>query len=181
LTVCVASAGPPNAYAALILAVPWPGTSTTVSRGIESDALAPPPIRSSMIESERLGPPEPGSARPFVRASEPSTRIVFAPVSGYGPGSSCALTSSARSPRWICAEIMNSTAESAIQPTRAITSHLTTRPGVRRPRPGRRKPGSFGNRRPRRWTSYAGGASGGFSSARPFCSGSRRSSRGRLR
>ena len=37
--------------------VPWPGMSTTVSRGIESRALAPPPTRSSMIESDRLGPP----------------------------------------------------------------------------------------------------------------------------
>ena len=53
---------------------------------MESDALAPPPIRSSMIESERLGAPSlPGSAVDSLRASLPSTRIVFAPVSGYGP------------------------------------------------------------------------------------------------
>jgi hypothetical protein len=59
--------------------------STTVSRRIESCALAPPPTRRSMIESERLGWPivcAPGSAFFFVRASEPSTRIVFGEVSG---------------------------------------------------------------------------------------------------
>ena len=57
--------------------------STIVSRGIESDAFAPPPMRSSMIESERLGAPSlPGSAVDSLRASLPSTRIVLAPVSG---------------------------------------------------------------------------------------------------
>ena len=51
--------------------------------GIDSRPEAPPPARSSRIESARLGPPifAPGSARPFVRASEPSTRMVFAVVS----------------------------------------------------------------------------------------------------
>ena len=154
-TVCVASAGPPNAYAALILFVPWPGMSTTVSRGMLSEALAPPPIRSSMIESLRLGPPEPGSARSSVRASDPSTRIVFAPVRGYGPGSSCSPTSSARSPRWICADTMNRTAETPTHATSASATHLSTRPGVI----GLRLPGSRGarlgrpGRRRPRWTS----------------------------
>ena len=81
----IASDGPPNAYAALILFWPWPGMSTTVSRRIDSCALAPPPIRSSMIESDRLDWPivcAPGSPFPFTRASEPRTRIVFGDVSG---------------------------------------------------------------------------------------------------
>ena len=38
-TVLIASGAPPNAYAALILLRPWPGMSTTVSRGIDSVAL----------------------------------------------------------------------------------------------------------------------------------------------
>src|SRR3954447_23372999 len=37
-TVRVASAAPPNAYAALILLRPWPGMFTTVSRGVDSVA-----------------------------------------------------------------------------------------------------------------------------------------------
>ena len=81
----IASSGPPSAYAALILFWPWPGISTTVSRGIESVALLPPPIRSSRIESDRDGVPilfAPGSLLSLVRASEPSTRIVFGDVSG---------------------------------------------------------------------------------------------------
>ena len=64
---------------------PLPGMSTTVSRGIESVELWPPPIRISRIESEREGWPilfAPGSLEPLVRASEPSTRIVFGEVSG---------------------------------------------------------------------------------------------------
>src|SRR3954453_16484133 len=57
--VLMVSAGPPIAYAALILSRPWPGMSTTVSRGIESFALCPPPERRSMMLSERLRPPTP--------------------------------------------------------------------------------------------------------------------------
>ncbi len=102
---------------------------------MESDALAPPPIRSSMIESERLGAPSlPGSAVDSLRASLPSTRIVFAPVSGYGPSLSCGPTASARSPRWICAETMKSTAESSTQPATASSTQRRTRPGVIRRR-----------------------------------------------
>ena len=58
--------------------------STTVSRGIESRADFPPPTRMSMIVSDRDGWPillAPGSLESFVRASEPSTRIVFGEVS----------------------------------------------------------------------------------------------------
>src|SRR3954453_18049449 len=71
----MASAAPPNAYAALILLRPWPGMSTTVSRGIESVALAPPPTRMSRIESDREGLPmafAPGLLVPPGGASEPS-------------------------------------------------------------------------------------------------------------
>ena len=83
-TVLTASAGPPIAYAALILLRPWPGMSTTVSRGIESRAERPPPARISRIVSDAARAAD-ARARlafvPFVRASEPSTRIVFGEVS----------------------------------------------------------------------------------------------------
>jgi hypothetical protein len=67
----------------LILSRPWPGTSTTVSRGIDSEAFFPPPMRMSMMLSERPRPPtvEPGSAVERVRASDPRTRMVFGEVS----------------------------------------------------------------------------------------------------
>ena len=58
--------------------------STIVSRGIERRADFPPPTRMSMIVSDRDGWPillAPGSFEFFVRASEPSTRIVFGEVS----------------------------------------------------------------------------------------------------
>src|SRR5215471_19732748 len=77
-------AGPPKAYAALIFCSPWPGISSTVSRGIDRRAACPPPVRISMIESERLGPEvlAPGSLLFFWRRSEPSTRMLLAEVSG---------------------------------------------------------------------------------------------------
>ena len=77
-------AGPPNAWAALIFCRPWPGISTTVSRGIERRAACPPPVRISMIESERPGPVVSacGSLLFFWRRSEPSTRMLLAEVSG---------------------------------------------------------------------------------------------------
>ena len=37
----------------MILSRPWPGMSTSVSRGIDRRLFAPPPMRMSMIESER--------------------------------------------------------------------------------------------------------------------------------
>ena len=64
---------------------PLPGMSTTVSRGIESVAFLPPPIRSSRIESDRDAWPilfAPGSLESLVRASEPSTNTVLGDVSG---------------------------------------------------------------------------------------------------
>ena len=124
--------------------VPLPGMSTTVSRGMESEAFAPPPVRISMIESDRDGPPicEPGSASPLVRASEPSTRIVLAPTSGHGPASSSGPTWSARSPRRISADTMNRIAESAIQAISRPTTQRSTRPiRGRRGRRNRRRGG----------------------------------------
>ena len=115
-TVWIASAAPPNAYAALILFWPWPGMSTTVSRRIESWALAPPPTRRSMIESDRLVSPivcAPGSAFSFVRASEPSTRIVFGVVSGKPPPLSWASAASEILADWIWALIRNTTSETS--------------------------------------------------------------------
>ena len=52
--------------------------STTVSRGIDSLALWPPPMRTSRIESLRLGPDvlAPGSFVPAVRWSEPRMSVV---------------------------------------------------------------------------------------------------------
>src|SRR3954462_5400913 len=72
--VLMVSAGPPIAYAALILSRPWPGMSTTVSRGIESFALCPPPERRSMMLSERLraealAPGSPGARGRGARAA----------------------------------------------------------------------------------------------------------------
>ena len=48
-----AAGGPPNAYAALTLVVPWPGIGTIVSRGIDMSRLGPDPVCSSMIVSVR--------------------------------------------------------------------------------------------------------------------------------
>src|SRR3954463_41807 len=88
--VLMVSAGPPIAYAALILSRPWPGMSTTVSRGIESFALCPPPERMSMMLSERLGPETvaPGSRVPGERRSEPRTSVVCGLVSPTPPPAS---------------------------------------------------------------------------------------------
>src|SRR3954454_23523157 len=71
--VLIVSAGPPIAYAALILSRPWPGMSTTVSRGIDSFALCPPPKRRSMMLSDRLGAETgaPGSRGPGGRRARP--------------------------------------------------------------------------------------------------------------
>ena len=84
------SAGPPNSCAALIFCRPCPGISTTVSRGIDRRAACPPPVRISMIVSERPGPvvSAPGSFEFFWRRSEPSTRMLLADVSGKPAGSS---------------------------------------------------------------------------------------------
>ena len=54
--VSIVSAGPPSAYAALILLTPWPGMSTSTSRGIDSLRTLPNAAWTSMIVSERPGP-----------------------------------------------------------------------------------------------------------------------------
>src|SRR4051794_41832773 len=58
--------------------------SATVSRGIDRRPLWPPPMRMSMIESDRLGPlvDAPGSLEPFARWSEPRTRTVVGDSGG---------------------------------------------------------------------------------------------------
>ena len=82
-TVWIASAVPPKANAPLILPRPWPGMSTIVSRAIDSRLFAPPPTRSSMIESDRpLAVCAPGSPVPSGRWSEPSTRTLLGDHSG---------------------------------------------------------------------------------------------------
>ena len=116
---------------------------TTVSRGIESVELLPPPTRISTIESERLGWPilfAPGSLESFVRASEPSTRIVFGDVSGYPPPPSSLSAPEETLADWICAETRNSTSEISTHATSAVTSQRSTRQGEIR---GRRR-GFFG-------------------------------------
>ncbi len=164
----MASDGPPIAYAALILLLPWPGMSTTVSRGIESVAFAPPPTRISMIESDRDGEPmtfAPASLVPLVRASEPSTRIVFALVSVKPAPDSWRSAASEIFDSWIWAETRKTTAETRIQVSAASATYLRTRPTVMRRRtpcpPTPRLVGSSlrgSNRRRRPWTSYSGRA-----------------------
>ena len=74
LTVCTARFWPPNWYAALIFAKPWPGTSTRRSRGIDRNAVRPRSgsVRTSMIESERCAPSRPAPG-PW---SVPSSSVV---------------------------------------------------------------------------------------------------------
>ena len=116
------SAGPPMARAALILSCPWPGMSTTVSRGIERRELLNPPARTSISVSERLGSPTtlaPPSFVPFGRASEPITRMLLG-TKGMGPaGSRALLAESGTLPCSICALIRKRTSE---RPSHAATA-----------------------------------------------------------
>ena len=83
-TVLVASAGAAVGVGGVDLVAAVAGDVDHVSRGIDRRADFPPPTRMSMIVSERLGWPislAPGSLEFLVRASEPSTRIVFGEVS----------------------------------------------------------------------------------------------------
>ena len=57
--VAASSRGPPNANAELIFVVPWPGTGTSESRGIDISMLGPEPVCSSMIVSVRRPSPLP--------------------------------------------------------------------------------------------------------------------------
>src|SRR3954452_17450292 len=132
----MASEGPPNAYAALILLRPWPGMSTTVSRRIDSVAFLPPPIRRSRIESLREGPlpivVAPGSLLPLGRASEPSTRIVFGEVSGNLPPVSCADAAWEIFDDWICADTRNRTSDTSSHSATAGATQGPPRPTVGR-------------------------------------------------
>src|SRR3954462_2213335 len=142
----MASDGPPNAYAALILLGPWPGMSTTVSRRIHSVAFLPPPMRRSRIESLRDGPPlpivvAPGSLLPLARASEPSTRIVFGEISGNLPPVSWEDAASEIFDDWIWAETRKSTRLTSSHTTTAPATQRRTRPGVSFPPPRRLRNG----------------------------------------
>src|SRR4051794_26638298 len=117
------------AKAALILSGPWPGMSTTVSRGIESLAEWPRPERMSMIVSERDGPPQPDDPQSgafLERASDPSTRMVLAEVSGKPPPSSALSAEEETLLVWIWALTMNSTSDRPIQAAIATATHRTT-------------------------------------------------------
>ena len=75
------------------------------------------------MESLRLGSPivwAPGSAPSFVRASEPSTRIVFGVVSGKPPPLSWASAASETCEDWIWALIRKMTSESSSQAPTAM-------------------------------------------------------------
>ena len=106
----------------------------TVSRGIESRRETPPPIRHSMIVSERLPLSlvlAPASWVPLGRWSVPSTSTVSVPVIMFEPEAS-ALVAEAGSepPLWVEALTMKSTNDSSSQATIASASHLSTRRGA---------------------------------------------------
>ena len=112
---------------------PWPGMSATVSRGIDSRREVPPPIRHSMIVSERL----PASLRVGARLlgarrarwSVPMISTVSVEVSMLPPELSAAEAEAGTLPVSIWALIRNSTSESSSQATIASATYLSTRPG----------------------------------------------------
>jgi hypothetical protein len=75
-TVWMSSVGPPNAYDALILFIPYPGMSTQVSRGIEMiwACCRSASARAIMIASDRAPGASPSAATS--RESEPTSRNV---------------------------------------------------------------------------------------------------------
>ena len=89
-----------------------------------------------MIVSERLGP-EVLACRSlllFWRRSEPSTRMLFAEVSGNEAESSAAATSAGGEVRSKCELIRNSSSDSASQPTSSASTPSAIRLGVSRRR-----------------------------------------------
>src|SRR5439155_7559879 len=92
----------------------------------------PPPVRISMIVSERLGPLvlAPGSLLVFWRRSEPSTRMLLADVSGNDAESSTRATLEGGEARSKCELSRNSSSDSASQPTSSESRPTTTRFGV---------------------------------------------------
>ena len=89
-----------------------------MSRGIDSRREVPPPIRHSMIVSERLPVSlvlAPGSLEPFGRWSVPMIRTVSVEVSMFAAGVSAACAESGSVPLSIWALITNSTSESSSQ------------------------------------------------------------------
>src|SRR3954452_21038844 len=96
------------------------------SRRIEILRTDPGPTCISIIESERAGPPEPGSLLSGGLASDPRTRTVL-PVRSEPPGESAALAVSDECSA-NCADTRKTTNERAIHATTASSTHLTTRP-----------------------------------------------------
>src|SRR3954452_14013875 len=97
------------------------------SRRIDTLRTEPKATCMRMIESERAGPPAPGSLLSGGRASEPSTRMLL-PVKSDPPGERAAsAVSDECSASW--AETMNTRNENNTQPSAATTTHLMTRPG----------------------------------------------------
>ena len=119
------------------------GSSTTVSRGIDSRREVPPPIRNSMIVSERLPASlvfAPGSLEPFGRWSVPRTAPCWSRSACCRPSVSAAFAESGTLPRSIWALTRNSTSDSSSQPTTAVARYRSPRFQVRRPRYHRRRP-----------------------------------------
>src|SRR3984957_19493231 len=106
---------------------------TQVSRGIDSRREVPPPIRQSMIESERMPPAKaPGSLEPFGRWSSPSTSTVSVPVIMFDPELSWRLADAGIEPLWIEAETRNRTSDSTSQKTQMPMTQRRIRNGVQR-------------------------------------------------
>src|SRR3954454_16939925 len=96
------------------------------SRRTETFRTDPGPTCISIIESERAGPPAPGSLLSGGLASDPRTRIVLPVRSEPLRVSAASAVSEECSAN--CADTRNTTNDNAIQPTTASTTHLTTRP-----------------------------------------------------
>ena len=81
-TVLISRLGPPKAYAALILFIPWPGMSTQLSRGIDTTAALCPSAASRAIIRTSLRSPEAAASAPVPvvgaseRVSVPTSRKV---------------------------------------------------------------------------------------------------------
>src|SRR3954454_18020746 len=95
------------------------------SRRIDTFRTEPKPTCMSMIESERAGPPAPGSLLFDGRASEPNTRIVL-PLSNDPPRVSAASAVSDECSA-SCADTRKTTNENRIHVSAASSTHLTTR------------------------------------------------------
>ncbi len=118
----------------MIFCTPWPGMSAAASRGIESLRTLPNAECMTMIVSARPGAWLSSSDEPL-RWSVPSTSVV-APVKKL-PSPDSTASASFETPSWSWALTTNRTADSTSQPSTASTTHLKTRPGVKRLRRAR--------------------------------------------